>query len=106
MFVCVFCVCILGVRRVLHDGDLVSLVNPDTQRPGGAATPSDVEAASFFVHIFLPTEQPARSMQHRNMIASILGAGGGAGADNASLHNMRSATVTHLLGQVDQSFQS
>ena len=86
----------LGVRRVLHDGDLVSLVNPDTNSPGGAATPHDVEAASFFIRIFLPSQQPVRST-HMNMITSVLGDTGT--GENASLQNMRSATVTHLLGQ-------
>ena len=81
----------VGVRRVLHDGDLVSLVNPDVNRPG-AATPGDVEAASFFVHIFLPTDKPTKSF---NAITSVLRAGG----DGKGLPHMRSATVTHLLGQ-------
>jgi hypothetical protein len=77
---------------VLHSGDLVSLVNPDTTgRGGGASSIGEVEAASFFVSIFLPSDQ----VQATSLITSGLASRG----EQGRLHNMRSATVTHLLEQ-------
>jgi hypothetical protein len=84
------------VRRVLHDGDLVSLVNPDSSKQGGAAMSGDVEAASFFVHIFLPGDKAAA--QSTSMLATLLKSQGG-GEEGGGHDVMRSATVTHLLGQ-------
>lgn len=100
VFCCSFSLVVIplaGVRRVLHNGDLVSLVNPDTSRQGGAATAGDVEAASFFVQVCLSSSGQTRNGSS-GLISSMLTGGAGVGGGGAQEH-MRSATVTHLLGQ-------
>jgi hypothetical protein len=84
--------CVLGVRRVLHNGDLVSLVNPEFARPGGVASEADLKAASFFVQICLPS-RPVGTTSFFSGLQSSKG-------DSKQLHSaMRSATVLHLLEQ-------
>mmetsp|Transcript_17191 Transcript_17191/g.28765 ORF Transcript_17191/g.28765 Transcript_17191/m.28765 type:complete len:656 (-) Transcript_17191:190-2157(-) len=85
-----------GVRRMLHNGDLVSLVNPDLARPGGLTTETELATASFFVQICLPTQHVQSTVffpfgQSSDSSGEVEG-GGLSGA-------VRSATVMHLLEQ-------
>lgn len=38
-----------GVRRILRNGDLISLINPDA----GASEKDDIEKTSFYIHLYL-----------------------------------------------------
>lgn len=81
-----------GVRRLLHNGDMISLVNPESRKV--LASARDVELASFFVQLYLPSGDNVKSNAN-GVLSRCLSNGQSA----KELHNMRSATVMSLLGQ-------
>ena len=79
---------------MLHNGDLVSLVNPDLARPGGVVSEADLKAASFFVQVCLPS----RHVRSTSLFLSLQT--NKKGGESEELHStLRSATVMHLLKQ-------
>lgn len=43
-----------SVRRLLHNGDEIALINPDYGMKADGSLSKDVEDAMFYVHIYLP----------------------------------------------------